>query len=340
MPRVAITGGSGFIGCNLVESLRNSGYEVLNLDTRPPRNPAAQSALQRLDILNRQEFVNAVSSFNPHYMFHLAARTDLNGRTEDDYSANIQGTSNAVAAAASCPALKRAIFASSMYVCKVGYIPRGDEEYCPHTAYGKSKVLGEQIVRKELGDKRCWAIVRPTSIWGPWFGIPYISFFHVVRKGMYFHPSGYRIRRSYGFVLNTIQQLKQLMECEDDGNVHGRMFYLADYEPTDSRVWAETIANSFGNCRIHDAPLMLMKMMARLGDALSRMGADSFPLTTFRLNNMLTDAVFDLSPIRKIAGAHPYNLQDGVTLTVDWMRRYVLNEARRSAQKNDPTLPI
>lgn len=31
-----------------------------------------------------------------------------------------------------------------------------------------------------------WCIIRPTSIWGPWFGVPYRNFFDMVMHRMYF----------------------------------------------------------------------------------------------------------------------------------------------------------
>lgn len=323
MSRVVITGGSGFIGSNLVEYLSVAGHEVLNLDIKQPRNQAARGQFIPVDIRDRQAFVDVVSKFDPHYIFHLSARTDLEGRSEADYAANIGGVSNAVAAALSAPSLQRVVFASSMYVCRMGYVPRRDDEYCPHTAYGQSKVLGEQIVRREAADKFCWTIVRPTSIWGPWFAIPYISFFHAVRRGLYFHPRGHNIRRSYGFVLNTVWQLRQLMECDDAGKLHSRMFYVADYEPTDPLLWAQTIAECFGARKVSEAPLSLLKIGAKIGDLLKLAGMTAPPIFSSRLKNLLTNAVFDLDPIREISGPQPYTMAEGVALTVEWMRHHV-----------------
>lgn len=139
---------------------------------------------------------------------------------------------------------------------------------------------------------------------------------------MYFHPRGHRVRRSYGFVLNTVQQLSRLMEYEDPAKIQGRVFYLADYEPTDTRAWAEAIASSFGSTRIHDAPLVLLRMAAKMGDLQKKFGVEEPRLTTFRLNNLLTNAVFDLGPISEIAGPQPYTMNEGVTITVKWMRQY------------------
>jgi nucleoside-diphosphate-sugar epimerase len=324
MSKVIVTGGSGFIGSNLVKHLVSAGHEVLNLDIRQPRNPAAPGQFIPLDILNREAFVGAVRSFDPQYIFHLAARTDLEGKTDADYAANIEGVSNAVGAALSAPSLQRMVFASSMYVCRLGYVPRRDDDYCPHTAYGQSKRLGEEIVRQEAGDKFCWALVRPTSIWGPWFAIPYISFFHAVRKGLYFHPKGYSIRRSYGFVFNTVWQLRQLMECGESAKVHRKMFYLADYDPVDPLQWAQLIAHRFESHKVREAPLALLKLGAKIGDVLKLAGVTAPPIFSSRLNNLLTNAVFDLSPIREISGEQPYRLAEGVAITVEWMRQHAL----------------
>lgn len=321
MSRIFVTGGSGFIGTNLVQECAAAGHEVLNVDIQRPRMSDKSGRFIQQDICDRDGLVAAVRSFNPEYIFHLAARTDLFGRSVDEYRTNTVGVSNVVAAAKSAPRLKRAVFASSMYVCRVGYIPRDESDICPHTAYGESKVAGERIVREEARDIFCWSIVRPTSIWGPWFGVPYRDFFDAVQKRLYVHPQGVRIQRSYGFVLNTVYQLMQLGMGGADADRHRRTLYIADYEPVDTREWGDLIAESFGTPQIREAPLLAMRAVARAGDLLKLFGMRNPPLTTPRLNNMLTNAVLDLTPIQRLAGPTPYTLMEGIELTVAWMRR-------------------
>lgn len=315
-----ITGGSGFIGTNLVEDCVAAGHEVLNLDARPPRNAASRARFVQLDILDARALLQAIREFSPDYIFHLAARTDLDGSSESDYAANTAGVSNVIAAAKTARSLKRAVFASSMYVCRLGYVPENDFDYCPHTVYGQSKVAGEDIVRREAAGSFCWAIVRPTSIWGPWFDVPYRGFFEAVRKGLYVHPKGLQLRRSYGFVLNTVHQLNRLALTASDCDVHGKLFYLADYEPLDSRRWAELIAAAFGAPNVREVPLSAMRVAAWVGDMLKVLGVRNPPLTSFRLRNLTTDSVFDLSPIRRVAGDTPYSLEAGVDMTIAWIR--------------------
>jgi len=321
MEKIFITGGSGFIGTNLVQYFLDREMKVLNYDIRPPRNKSHAAYWHRDDILDRKSLLKAVEDFNPDYIFHMAARTDLDGAHIDDYAANIRGVSNMVEAAKGVTGLKRVIFTSSMLVCKLGYQPGDELDYMPSTLYGESKVAGEKIVREEAGDAFTWLIVRPTSIWGPWFDVPYKKFFSAVMKGYYFHPRGLKVRRSYGFVLNATHELVQLASCSKE-LVHSRTFYLADYVPIELRSWGELIQKAFKSRKITDVPVAVFVMAARLGDILKRLGYPDPPMSTFRFSNMRTNAVFEMEDVKKICGNLPYSTTEGVDLTVAWMKQH------------------
>ena len=203
-------------------------------------------------------------------------------------------------------------------VCRIGYQPRDDHDYCPANAYGHSKMQMEHSVRE--ADYPVWALVRPTSIWGPWFGAPYRNFFLAVAKGRYRHPAARQIRKSFGYVENTVHQILALLEAPED-EVHGRMFYLADYEPIEVREWANRIAHETGDPRsVKTAPVGLLHALAVGGDLLKRAGWREPPLTTFRLRNLLTEMLYDLDPIRRIAPTLPVPLDEGVARTARWLR--------------------
>ena len=59
--RIIITGGSGFIGTNLVDYYLARDCHVLNLDHLPPRNPAHLNYWQKVDILRFNELKSAIS---------------------------------------------------------------------------------------------------------------------------------------------------------------------------------------------------------------------------------------------------------------------------------------
>lgn len=322
MSRVLVTGGSGFIGTNLVEAYRSRGDSVLSLDIDSPRAPAHRAVWSQVDLLDAAAVERAIRDFAPDFVFHMGARTDLRGETPSEYRANTTGVENVVRILRDQIGLRLAVFASSMLVCRIGYRPKDEFDYCPSTAYGHSKVEGERIVREGAAQHFPWVIVRPTSIWGPWFRSPYRDFFTAVRRGVYVHPRHRRIRRSYGFVFNTVAQLMRLAELEG-GSLRGRTCYLADYQPIELKRWADGIQEEFDARKVREVPLWILRAAAKGGDALKRLNLlSSPPITSFRLSNLLTEMIHDTKPLHAVCGETPYSMEDGIRLTVDWMRSH------------------
>lgn len=323
MSNILVTGGSGFVGTNLVEYYAALGCNVMNIDIATPRNSAHLKYWEKVDICDSSSLRKIVLDFSPNVIFHMAARTDLNGETLQDYTANTDGVKSMIEAACGLPFLERVVFASSMLVCSLGYHPKNEEDYCPTTVYGESKVIGEQLVRSVAADKFSWIIVRPTSLWGPWFGVPYRNFFDAVASKIYMHPKGRNIRRSYGFVLNSVYQLDRLASCKSHTLVNRKVFYLADYIPIDLYEWASQISLNFNVHRPPKVSLGLLSALAWIGDGLKKVGIRNPPLSSFRLNNLLTEAVFDMQFLENVAGPTPYGAEAGVKITVDWIRSQV-----------------
>lgn len=320
MSKLLVTGGSGFVGTNLVEYYRTQGWDVLNLDIVPPRNTAHTPFWRKVDIRDTALLAQTCKVFSPSVIYHMAARTDLEGTCVESYSANTLGVESMINVALALPTLEKVIFASSMLVCRLGYQPANDLDYCPVNPYGQSKVIGEQRVRELAADRFPWAIVRPTSLWGPWFDIPYRDFFSAVAKRRYVHPKGHRILRSYGFVQNAVHQLDRITAAIESEEVAGNVFYLADYQPIELLAWAQLISDRFGVPAPPEVPLALLQWAAKGGDIAKRVGVSRVPLTSSRLQNLLTQAVYDLSPLKAVAQDTPHSLEEAVNTTVDWMR--------------------
>lgn len=318
--RVVVTGGSGFIGTNLVQALLDDGIEVINFDTLSPRNPAHAKWWRQVSLEDAATLQKELVAFNPTHIYHMGARTDLLSDQLGEYGANTSGLVNLIDACKQLPQLRRVIYASSRLVCKIGYQPKSETDYCPTTAYGESKVEGEKIVRARVGDAHVWTIVRPTSIWGPWFDIPYRTFFDTVRAGRYFHPGGVQVRKSFGFVGNSVHQLRRIMNAPAD-EVNRRTFYIGDYDAIDVYAFAQTISREFGSGAIKTLPLSLLKLMALAGDTLQKLGYKNPPLTSFRLDNLCTNMLHDFGDLPAVTGPLPFSAEQGVKQTVGWMQR-------------------
>jgi GlcNAc-P-P-Und epimerase len=320
--RVLVTGGAGFIGANFVQHCLDSGCPVLSLDIKNPPNARHEERFRRVDILDRDLLSSTVADFAPDILVHLAARTDLDESVGlAGYSANTDGTRNVVEAALATPSVRRIMVASSKLVFRSGYHPRGDDDFCPNTLYGESKVVTEQVVREApWGDKQ-WCIVRPTSIWGPWFDIPYKGFFQAVMRRHYFHLGNIDPQRFFGYVGNAVHQMAVLLGASEQ-LFHRQTYYLADYEAVTVRAWAEEIADQLGHRRISTLPEVVVRGLALAGDLLKVLGVRNPPLSSFRLSNMRQDTTgFDLTSLAQLTGPLPFTLADGVAATTAWLQR-------------------
>ena len=317
--RALVTGGSGFIGTNLVESLLADRVPVLNFDMSTPRNSVQNDVHFTGNLLDLDSLRRALREFMPTQVYHLAARTDLWGNSVSDYDANTDGVRNLLRACADTPSIKRIVFTSSKLVCEMGYEPKNDTDYHPASPYGESKAEGERIVRANAGDYT-WAIVRPTSIWGPWFDVPYRLFFNHVRAGRYVHPGKLKVPKSFGYVGNAVFQLRSLMACAPAA-IHRKTFYLCDYAPLDLREFADEVSMRFGRGPVRAVPLALLKAAANAGDLLQKLGYREPPLTNFRLNNLCASMTIGSWGLDVLTGPLPYSMASGVADTVQWMMR-------------------
>jgi len=318
MAKILVTGGSGFIGSNLVEYLSSKNHTIINLDIKKPKNALYLENWFEGDILNKEQINSCLEKFNPEYVVHLAARTDLDEKKSiNGYSANIEGVQNMVDAINAFTGIKRTIYASSRMVCNINYVPVSFDDYCPPNLYGESKVIGEKIVRQSAHHD--FIIVRPTSIWGPNFEIPYKTFFDTVRKKMFFLPARHNPKKSFGFVYNTVFEIDKILFAPKE--VTEQNYYLTDYPALDLKNWADLISLEFNGKATPSIPMLPLRIASKVGDVLMKLGWKNPPLTTFRLNNLVANMVYDTASLEKLCGNLPYSLEQGVKITTNWMKK-------------------
>jgi nucleoside-diphosphate-sugar epimerase len=319
--KIIITGGSGFIGTNLLDFFLKHNYNVINYDIDTPRNPAHFIHWTKINILDKEKLAIQLNIDQPEFIIHLAARTDLNEKKDiKGYDVNINGVENIMDLSSKLKSLKRIIIASSMLVCRLGYIPRDFNDYAPNNLYGESKVLTEKIVKRY---KTNWVIIRPTSIWGPWFREPYLNFFKLVIKGLYFNiPESFASTKTYGYVENTCNQIYAILIAEDDKVLH-KYFYIGDEDPINISKWADLIRSQLNKSKLIILPVFFLKLGSKIGDFLLKyFKIKNFPLNTFRFNNMTTNNIIknvketnslieDTNSIIKI--------QESTKRTIDWI---------------------
>ena len=236
----------------------------------------------------------------------------------DDYDANTIGTENVLRVSKKICGLKKIIITSSQAVTGGGYQPKHQKDYTTVTIYGDSKVKTEELTWA-LHPNCDWAIIRPTSIWGPWFRVPYRNFFDLVHKRMYFHIGHYSTTKTYGYIGNTVYQIDRIL-FSDTKNDDNKVFYIGDNPPINIEDWANEVGKEMG-IKIHRLPMPLLKCVAWFGDVLYKVARIKFPMNSRRLHNMtlVNGNVRNLDKTYQIAPNPPFSRIEGVKKTVEWL---------------------
>ena len=104
MKKIIVTGGSGFIGSNLVKFLLKKKYFVINIDClKYAANPYNTENLKKnknyiffkLDLNNKNKITKILKKYKPDGIFNLAAETHVDRSIDKPYNfihSNILGT--------------------------------------------------------------------------------------------------------------------------------------------------------------------------------------------------------------------------------------------------------
>lgn len=316
--KVLITGGSGFIGTNLIEYLQTTSDDLLNIDINPPLCLSHSRFWKKVDILNREALLNAFNEYRPTCVVHLAARTDVVEDTtvERDYRANTVGTENVISAIKATASIERVVITSTQYVHRPGHIPTDDNDCEPHTIYGRSKVVTEKLTRQANLDCM-WTIVRPTNIWGPWHTRHRSELLRVLRKGLYIYPGKSPVTKSYGYVKNIVYYIQRILEMPEE-EVNGKTFYIGD-EPADQFQWINSMSKELRGRDVHVVPRLVMRFMALVGDVITLIRGRKFILTSSRYSNMITDYLTPMEKTFDVLGKGPHTMEQGIRDTVAWL---------------------
>jgi GlcNAc-P-P-Und epimerase len=315
--RIIVTGGSGFIGTNLCEYLIEKNYDFINLDINPPKVTGHREYWKEIDIRDKGLLSEIIEYFKPTYIINLAADLGMDHNSLENLQTNIIGVENIINAINSVESVKKVVFTSSLLVCKNGYIPNNDVDYCAPNFYGESKVIGEKIVRESKLNSE-WTIIRPTSIWGPWFDYSYRTFFKIVDKNKYMHIGSNEFQKPASYVGNTVYMIMKILLDETKGSDKST-YYLADYPWYSTKKWAITIQETLSTKRIRTAPLWLLRLIAFIGDIVKWAMRFDPPLTSSRLKNMQTGGKYPIENTKEICGDLPHNIEKAVYTTAQWM---------------------
>ena len=119
---------------------------------------------------------------------------------------------------------------------------------------------------------------------------------------------------------NIVHQYYQLILAPNE-SIQRKTFYLADYEPLSLRSYINGLACEMNVKKPKTVPLSICYILAKTFDILSKFGVN-IPYNSFRLKNIITEYIFDLTETQKVCGKLPFTTQEGIKKTANWFLDY------------------
>jgi nucleoside-diphosphate-sugar epimerase len=264
-----VTGGSGFIGRNLIRRLRRDGHEVRCL-IRPDGGQAPPDTKRFVvQFCQPKSLLECAALDGADVVFHLAGATKA-ARPDAFMAANVAPTRHLLGAIAARRLYPRFVFVSSQAAAGPAAAKHRaiDEDDVPRPIepYGRSKLEAERIV-ESFADHVATTIVRPCSVFGPW-DRDFFRLFRFAEHGVMPYPG---VAGHWLSLLYVDDLVEGLIAAASKREAIARKYFLASETPIQWRTLGEYIAAAVGRRVKHvDIPSALVEAIALVGEWVGR----------------------------------------------------------------------
>ena len=317
-----VTGGTGFVGSNLVDLLIEKGHTVKCIVRKTSNLQWLKNKpVEVFDsgLFDREKLKDVLKEAD--YLFHVAGV--VKAKKEAGYfKGNVETTRNLLEVVYKVnPKIKKIVIVSSQTACGPSTLQKPcNEETTPHpiTTYGRSKLAQEELA-KSFMDKLPITIVRPPAIFGERDTEIYLVF-KTYQKGL-MTLIGFNKKE-----LNLIH-VKDLIDgiflAAVSEKSNGEIYFLGSEEIYTWPQVGNAIAKAFGKKAITlRLPHWLVFTVAAIAQFFAMFSSKAATFNLEKARDFVQEAwTMDVSKAVNDLGFHQnVSLEDGIKRTVDWYK--------------------
>ena len=320
MSRWAITGGAGFLGLHLARRLVADGHEVRTLDLAPLDDAPLEGVVEELRGDVREQSACRRLVEGAEVLVHAAAALPILASRDAIRSVNVDGTANALAAAAESR-VRRVVFISSTAVYGVPekHPIVEDDPLVGVGHYGESKIDAERLCLDFAKRGVETVIIRPKTFIGPERLGVFEILFDWIREGRRIPILGNGSNR---YQLLAVEDLVEAVVRAAGAPVAGEALNIGAKEFATVRSDLQALIDHAGsNARLRPIPAKPAELVLRALEL-----AHLSPLAEWHYRTAHKDSFVDVSKAERLLGwTARLSNEQALIETYDW---YLANRSR------------
>lgn len=309
--RVAIIGGSGFVGTRLLERLRQQeGYSLKNIDKAP--SALFKEITHIANVLDEEKITALLKDTDLVVLLAAEHRDDVTP-VSLYYDVNVQGMRNTLKAM-EANGVKRLVFTSSVAIYGLDK-DNPDESFPadPFNHYGKSKWEAEQVLQEWYKTHQDWNIniVRPTVIFGERNRGNVYNLLHQIASGKFMMVGKGNNEKSMSYVGNVVAFIQFLIEQYREG------YHVFNYVDKPDFTTKDLVALTSKILGKHIPSIQIPYALGMLGgycfDVLAFITRKKLPISSVRVKKFCAVTKYDSTKMRDSGFVPPYTLEEGLS---------------------------
>jgi nucleoside-diphosphate-sugar epimerase len=329
--RVLVTGASGFVGRSLLVTLQDRSHEVIAASRSRVQQPGI-FYVRSPELGPEANWSEALAGIDA--VVHLAGLAHVTSErsgveTEKKYLRINSEGSRKLAEQCACAGVKHFVFFSSCHAVAAESDDVLTDQNLPQpvTAYGRSKLAAEEVIKSALADSDCaWTILRPPLVYGPGNKANFGLLVKLVKSGVPLPLASVRNRRSFIYVENLVDLIAT---CLGNAKAFRKTFYPSDGEDVSTPELIRAIAHASASVEEDRRGKIGDGSATRNPSPATRHSPRLFPFPESALKVMgrvpglgvlrkLTSSLYvDSEPIRcELGWTPPFSLEEGLRRTL------------------------